>query len=58
MNPQTGEILAMANEPTFNPNAYRDVAEKRPAQPRRAGPLRAGLDVQDRDRVGGDRRKA
>src|SRR2546430_11540002 len=24
MNPRTGEILALANEPTFNPNAYRD----------------------------------
>lgn len=24
MNPRTGEILAMANVPTFNPNAYRD----------------------------------
>ena len=47
----------MANEPTFNPNAYRDVARGRAAEPRRAGSLRAGLDVQDRHGVGGDRRE-
>jgi cell division protein FtsI/penicillin-binding protein 2 len=28
MNPRTGELLAMANWPTFNPNAYNDASEE------------------------------
>jgi cell division protein FtsI/penicillin-binding protein 2 len=27
LDPKSGEILAMANEPTFNPNVYRDASE-------------------------------
>ena len=39
------------------PERVPRVRRGRAAQPRRAGPLRAGLDLQDRDGVGGDRRE-
>ena len=57
MDPHTGEILALANYPTFNPNAVRPRLRRRAPQSRGAGRLRARLDVQDRHRVGGDRRR-
>ena len=57
MDPHTGEILALANEPTFNPNAYRARRRRSAPQSRHPGPLRAGLDVQGRDRVGRAREK-
>ena len=58
MDPYTGEILALANYPTFNPNVYRKLRRRRAPQPRHPGPLRAGLDIQDRDGVGGARAEA
>ena len=50
MAPKTGEILALANEPTFNPNAFSTRIARAPPQSRRAGHLRARLDIQGRDR--------
>jgi cell division protein FtsI/penicillin-binding protein 2 len=41
MDPKTGEILAMANEPTFNPNTFR-MPTKRSAESRRAGHYEPG----------------
>ena len=55
MDPNTGEILAMANYPTFNPNTYGRVREEAQAEPRGPGSLRARIHVQDRDGVGGAR---
>ena len=50
LDPLTGEVLAMANRPTFNPNrfaAYPALALAQPGGDRR---LRAGIDLQDRHR--------
>ena len=37
MDPYTGEILALANYPTFNPNVYRDARAETTTQPRDPG---------------------
>ena len=55
MDPQTGEILAMANWPTFNPNMYGEFSGFGAPEPGHSGPVRARIDLQARDRVGGDR---
>ena len=48
-DPRDGELADV------QPERLQRVAGIRAAQPRRPGPLRAGLDLQDRHRVGGDR---
>ena len=53
--PQTGEMLALANWPTFNPNAFGRLRGRGPPQPRASRTLRAGLDVQGRHGLGRDR---
>ena len=58
MDPMTGEILALANCPTFDLNEYRVATEEREAQSRGAAHLRAGLDLQVVHRRGGARRAA
>ena len=56
MDPYTGEILALANWPTFNPNTFARSDDDDAPQSRHPGPLRARVDVQDRHGVGGARR--
>ncbi len=45
-NPSTGEILALANEPTFDPNDFSASSAGRAPEPRRRLGLRTGLDLQ------------
>ena len=58
MDPRNGEILALANWPTLQPERLPRFAARGAAQSRDPGPLRAGLDVQDRHGVGGVRGKS
>ena len=58
MDPWTGEILAMASEPGLQSQRLRHGRSRRSAaQPRGRGNLRARLDLQDGDRIGGARRR-
>ena len=51
---RTGEVIAMASAPTFNPNAAGRSDPERPLQPGDDGRLRARLDVQADHRRRGD----
>ena len=53
IRPRTGEILALANCPTYDPKPARRVSRRGVAQPRDRGQPRAGFHVQNR---GGERR--
>ena len=55
LDPHTGEVLALASEPTFNPNFFAEADRGRAPESRRAGPLRTRLHLQGGDRVGRDR---
>ena len=58
MDPLTGEILALANHPTFDLNEYTVATDETEAQSRGAAHLRAGLDLQVVHRRGGARSAA
>ena len=54
---QTGEVLAMANLPSYNPNNRGKLEPQPHAQPRGDRSLRAGLDAETVYRCGGDRNR-
>ena len=73
LNPKTGAVYVMASSPTYDPNLIESTGATRAScnspsavprlgvgapEPRDAGPLPAGLDVQDRHRRRGARRPA
>ena len=57
-NPHTGEILALANRPTFNPNISREITPAKLKNHAVSDVLRARLDVQTGDNCGGAGRES
>ena len=53
MDPHSGEILALANEPTFNPNTFARAPEAHRRNRAIQDIYEPGFDLQDRDGVGG-----
>ena len=58
LDPQTGAVKVMYSNPSYDDNhPLAPGTGQLPVQPRDPGPLPAGLDVQGRDRDGGDRQR-
>ena len=55
LDPRNGEVLALASEPTFNPNAFATATPSERRNRAVQDVYRAGVDVQGRDRGGRDR---
>ncbi len=54
-DPVTGEVLAMANEPTFNPNDFGVFPQEYLEEPGRSGRVRTWIHLQDHHGRGGHR---